>query len=116
MEFLGLDLSKVPNENLKDFKVYIIPLLYVISSFISIRLTTNMQNKTNKKDENKDNKDEVDTMAQMNKSMSYIMPIMTLSIAFIAPLGLALYWFVSNVLMIAERFIIKKIVDNKEAE
>jgi len=114
MEFLGLDLSKVPNENLKDFTVYIIPLLYVISSFISIKITTNAQNKT-KKDENK-NKDEVDTMTQMSKSMSYMMPIMTLSIAFIAPLGLALYWFVSNVLMIAERFIIKKITDNKEAE
>lgn len=114
MEFLGLDLSKVPNENLKDFTVYIIPLLYVISSFISIKITTNAQNK-NKKDENKD-KDEVDSMAQMSKSMSYMMPIMTLSIAFIAPLGLALYWFVSNVLMIAERFIIKKIMDNKEAE
>lgn len=112
MEFLGLDLSKVPNENLKDFTVYIIPLLYVISSFISIKITTNAQNKT-KKDENKD---EVDTMTQMSKSMSYMMPIMTLSIAFIAPLGLALYWFVSNVLMIAERFIIKKITDNKEAE
>ncbi len=114
MEFLGLDLSKVPNENLKDFTVYIIPLLYVISSFISIRITTNAQNKK-KNDENKD-KDEVDSMAQMSKSMSYMMPIMTLSIAFIAPLGLALYWFVSNVLMIAERFIIKKITDNKEAE
>ena len=114
MEFLGLDLSKVPNENLKDFTVYIIPLLYLISSFISIKITTNAQNK-NKKDENKD-KDEVDSMAQMSKSMSYMMPIMTLSIAFIAPLGLALYWFVSNVLMIAERFIIKKIMDNKEAE
>ena len=114
MEFLGLDLSKVPSENLKDFTVYIIPLLYVISSFISIRITTNAQNKK-KNDENKD-KDEVDSMAQMSKSMSYMMPIMTLSIAFIAPLGLALYWFVSNVLMIAERFIIKKITDNKEAE
>ena len=114
MEFLGLDLSKVPNENLKDFTVYIIPLLYVISSFISIRITTNAQNKK-KNDENKD-KGEVDSMAQMSKSMSYMMPIMTLSIAFIAPLGLALYWFVSNVLMIAERFIIKKITDNKEAE
>ena len=45
-----------------------------------------------------------------------MMPIMSISIAFVAPLGLALYWFVSNVLMIAERFIIKKIVDNKEAE
>ena len=113
MEFLGLDLSKVPNENLNDFKVYIIPLLYVISSFISIKLTTNMQNKE-KKDEKDKNPNEVDTMAQMNKSMSYMMPIMAVSIAFIAPLGLALYWFVSNALMIIERFIIKKIIDNKE--
>ena len=52
----------------------------------------------------------------MNKSMLYIMPIMTVSIAFIAPLGLALYWFVSNALMIGEKFIIEKIMDNKEDE
>ena len=120
MDFLGLDLSKVPNENLGDFKVYIIPILYVISSFISIKISTNMQNNKKKddKDEKEKNKDneELDPTAQMSKSMSYIMPIMTVSIAFIAPLGLALYWFVSNVLMIAERFIIKKIVDNREAE
>lgn len=113
MDFLGLDLSKVPNKNLKDVKVYIIPVLYVISSFISIRLTTNAQ--TKKKENNKES-DEAEAMAQMSKSMSYMMPIMTVSIAFIAPLGLALYWFVSNVLIIAERFIIKKIVDTRGAE
>ena len=113
MNFLGLDLSKVPNKNLNDITVYIIPALYVISSFISIKLTTSAQNKK-KSDENGVN--EVDTMTQMNKSMSYMMPVMAVSIAFIAPLGLALYWFVSNVLMICERFIIKKIVDTKGAE
>lgn len=114
MDFLGLDLSKVPNKNLGDYKVYIIPILYVISSFISIRLTTREQNKqaaSSGKDQS-----ELDSMAQMNKSMSYMMPIMTVSIAFIAPLGLALYWFVSNVLMIGERTIIKKIVSAKEVE
>lgn len=117
MEFLGLDLSKVPNENMKDFKVYIIPLLYVISSVISIKLNSNMQGK--KKEDKKDgdnNSNEVDPTAQMNKSMLYIMPIMTVSIAFIAPLGLALYWFMSNVLMIGERIILQKILDNKEDE
>ena len=116
MEFLSLDLSKVPNENLKDYRVYIIPVLYVISSFLSIKLNSNTTGK--KKDKNDENKDsnEVDTAAQMNKTMLYIMPIMTVSIAFIAPLGLALYWFVSNVLMIGERIIIKKIVSAKEVE
>lgn len=120
MNFLGLDLSKVPKDNFSDITVYIIPVLYVISSFISIKLTTNMQNNTNKSD--KDSKqlvdpkkqDEMDAMNQMNKNMSYIMPIMTVSIAIIAPLGLALYWLMSNVLMIAERFIIKKFVSVKE--
>lgn len=114
MDFLGLDLSKVPNKNLNDYTVYIIPILYVISSFISIRLTTKEQNKqaaASGKDQS-----EIDSMAQMSKSMSYMMPIMTVSIAFIAPLGLALYWFISNALMIVERAIIKKIVNAKEVE
>ena len=49
MEFLGLDLSKVPTQSLDDYKVYIIPILYVISSIISIKLTTKMSNKNNTK-------------------------------------------------------------------
>lgn len=114
MDFLGLNLSKIPKDNLNDYTVYIIPVLYVVSSFISIRLTTNMQ--TNKdKDENKESS-EMDSVAQMNKSMSYMMPLMTVSIAFIAPLGLALYWLVSNVLMIIERFVLKKIIRVGEAD
>ena len=40
--------------------------------------------------------------------------IPSLSIAIIAPLGLALYWFVSNLLMIIERIAITKYVDSKE--
>ena len=105
MNFLSLDLSKVPNQNLSDFKVYIIPILYVISSILSIRLTTSQ----NKKDGN-----EADMSAQMSKGMSYMMPIMAVSIAFVAPLGLALYWFVSNVLMIIERLVINKLTNGSD--
>ena len=119
MGFLGLDLSKVPSQNLSDFKVYIIPVLYIISSIASIRLSTNA-NKSTKKNKNalgdgKNNSvEEPDMTEQMTKSMSLITPIMAVSIAFIAPLGLALYWFISNVLMVAERLIINKYVDSKE--
>ena len=117
MDFIGLDLSKVPSENLNDYKVYIIPILYVISSFVSIKLNTRTQSKKQDKDSKaRKEPDELDTVAQMNKSMLYVMPIMTVSIAFIAPLGLALYWFISNALMIGERIIIEKIMDNKEDE
>ena len=118
MNFLGLDLSKVPSNNLSDWRVCIIPLLYVVSSVISIKLTTNM---ANKKEENKkvtegenSEPDELESMQAMNKNMTYMMPIMSVFIAFIAPLGLALYWFISNVLMIIEKIIIDKIINHKE--
>ena len=113
MEFLGLDLSKVPTKSLNDYKVYIIPVLYVISSFISMRISTNMQT-NNKNKENADGNTEFNSLEQANKSMSWIMPIMSVSIAIVAPLGLALYWLVNNVLMIAERLVLNRFVKDEE--
>ena len=110
MEFLGLDLSDIPTQNYGDWKVYVIPVLYVMTSLISMRLTKNMT-KTNKEDkeskeENKNDSEEM--MDEMNKQMNLMMPIMTVSIALIAPLGLALYWLVSNLLMIFERVVLNR--------
>ena len=115
MEFLGLDLSSVPISNLSDFRVYIIPVLYVISSFISIKLSNSVTNK--KKNETEEQEpSEMEAIMQANKSMMYIMPIMSVSISMVAPLGLALYWLVSNVLMITEKLILNKVMDSKEEE
>ena len=120
MNFLGLDLSKVPTQDLTDIKVLIIPVLYVISSFISIRMSTNSTNKKKKEKligdgKNNSEPEEYDPMEQANKSMSWFMPIMSISIACIAPLGLALYWLMNNILMMIERIILNKILKvNKE--
>lgn len=139
MNFLGLDLSKVPNQNLTDITVYIIPVLYVITSFVSIKMTNSMQDKAKEKKkaeqekkttENNENSEEksliseeeakseeaMEAMQDMTKSMNYMIPIMSITIAFIAPLGLALYWLVSNLAMIIERVIINKVSDNKKEE
>ena len=121
MEFLGLDLSKVPTQNLGDWRVYVIPVLYVLTSFASIKITTIAQKKANEKKniivQDKEESDEMmESMQQMNNSMLYMTPIMSISIAAIAPLGLALYWLVSNVLMIVERLIINKFIASKEDE
>lgn len=121
MNFLGLDLSKIPQQNMTDYTVYIIPVLYILSSFISIRITTAKQqkDKEDKKSKNiggntgkeiEEENNEMDAVMQTNKMMSWFVPIMSISIAFIAPLGLALYWLISNILMIAERLIIDKVV------
>ena len=124
MNFLGLDLNSIPKENYKDIKVFIIPVLYIISSIISIKLTQKQTMKTEKvKEKSEDNniengeKTEQEEMtAQMGKSMTFMMPILAVSVSVIAPLGLALYWLVNNVLMIAERVVIDKFVIPKEED
>lgn len=115
MNLLGLDLSLIPTNDLTNYKALIIPALYVVTTFISMRLTNNMQKSNNKKDENTE-KDEMDAVLQANKSMSLMMPIMSIMIAIVAPLGLALYWLTNNILMIIERLIINKFFNNMEEE
>ena len=121
MNFLGLDLSKVPSQNFKDPTVYIIPVLYVVTSFISIKITNASQNKLTKNnakegEEKTAENEAMESMQAMNNSMTYMVPIMSISIAFIAPLGLALYWLISNVLIIVERMVINKIFEEKDEE
>ena len=131
MDFLGIDLSSVPGMNNKDFKVYILPLLYVLTTILVTKTTTAMQN-SNKKDKkekliegtiDKEKAEEIskepspeESMMEANKMMTWMMPIMSISIAIIAPLGLSLYWLVSNILMILERVILNKISEAKEDE
>ena len=78
-----------------------------------------MQNSSKKKKDDvidiTENKEEErnemeDAMVQSNKMMSWMMPIMSVSISLVAPLGLALYWLVNNILMIGERLILDKVV------
>lgn len=117
MEFFGLDLSDIPSQNYSDWKVFIIPILYVITSIVSTKITNSMNKKSKEESEIKKEQEkekEADTMEEMNKNMSLMMPIMSVSIALIAPLGLALYWFVSNILMIGERVLINKYFKSEE--
>ena len=117
MDFLGLDLSTVPNSNYKDFKSFIIPFLYVVSSIVSMKMTLNMQKK-DKVSENADGEEKEespeDMMQSTNKTMSYMMPVMAFSISLVAPLGLALYWLMSNILMILERVFLNKLKQKEE--
>ena len=135
MNFLGLDLSKVPMQNFKDIKVLIVPLLYVITTFINIRITTNMNKTKEQREKEKEEKkkekelsanakdeetmdEQLESMQQMTNSMNYMMPIMSVAIAIIAPLGLSLYWLVKNILQLIERALISKIFmkdEKKEA-
>jgi len=119
MNFFGIDLSQVPTKNPTDIKVLIIPILYVISSFISIKISMSTTKK--KKEQEKklitdgtEQEEKYNPSEDMNKTMVWMMPIMSVTIAIIAPLGLALYWLMNNILMIIERLVLNKYLKNEE--
>ena len=59
--------------------------------------------------------EQLQSMQQMTNSMNYMMPIMSIAIAVIAPLGLSLYWLVKNILQLCERLILNKVMKKEEA-
>ena len=119
MEFLGLNLAQIPT-NSSDWKAYIIPILYVVVSVLSMKITTAAQKQKPETIENNDEKaltkaeEEFDPMAQMNKNMNMMFPVMYLAVALIAPLGLALYWLMNSLLMIVERLALNKLLKDEE--
>lgn len=134
MNFLGLDLSKVPMQNLSDIKVLIIPILYVVTTFVNIKIMTNLNKTKEQRQKEKEEKErkkqknaltdgskeesvdeQLQSMQQMTNSMNYMMPIMSIAIAVIAPLGLSLYWLVKNILQLCERLILNKFMKKEEA-
>ena len=133
MNFLGLDLSNIPQENWNDWTVFVIPVLYVITSMISMKVATKLTSPKDKKEiievekeeqeaneeekqEKKEDLSPEDMSAQMSKSMTWFMPIMSVSISLVAPLGLALYWLVNNMLMIVERVVLNKVLKTEGEE
>ncbi len=132
MNFLGIDLSNIPSRNWGNPTVYIIPGLYVISSIISMKITTSIGKKKLTKEEKEeeerkkrekqalikagDEDDDFDTTEAMNKQMMMMMPIMAVSVAAIAPLGLALYWLVNNITSTIQRIVLAKIMKSKEGD
>ena len=68
--------------------------------------------KVKKKKEEDD--DDIDMSETMSKQMSIMMHIMAVSIALVAPLGLALYWLVNNIIQTLQRIILSKIYKEKE--
>lgn len=122
MDFFGLNLAQVPTQS-SDWKAYIIPVLYVLVAVLSMKITNpTANNKPQVKEpvENNDEKsltkteEEFEPMAQMNKNMNMMFPVMYLAVALIAPLGLALYWLMNSLLMIVERLALNKLLKDEE--
>ena len=107
MNFLGLDLSKVPTYNPSilfgpDKWVYIplllIPIIGVVSTFISSRLSMPPTDPNQSQ------------AAGVNKSMMWTGPIMTFIFSFQLPAGVLVYWISGYLIQIVQQLFINKLI------
>ena len=117
-DFLGMNLAKVPSAALSflsrgDFSqpeviaLLIIPALAMFTTWLSMKQSQNMSGQNNQNNAN-------EQAAQMGKSMSMMMPIMTGVFSFTLPSGMGIYWIVSNVVQMLQQYLLNIYFNQKE--
>lgn len=109
--FLGLDLTATPWEYVKNFTftwavigVILIPILAGLSQFVFSKLTMKTQPQA-----------DAAGGASM-KSMMYMMPLMSVYIAFVMPAALGVYWIAQSVFSLIQEAILNKTFSAKLSE
>lgn len=109
-DFLGIDLSQVPNwqfwSNGLDWSTIGLFLLVVVSALTGI-LSTRISTKTNNMNNGQEANDQV---ARTNRTMMWMMPVMSIWIGFMMPGLLNIYWIANNILAVAQELIASKIL------
>lgn len=129
-QFLGIDLARIPNiaiwnwDNFgwANWGLLLMPVLSVASQFVSMFVMQKMNNSlvTNEKGIQDQEAAKESQMNKTNKTMMYIMPLMTLWIGFTVPAALSLYWFIQGVVStVGDAYLTakyRKIYDAEDAE
>lgn len=119
--FNGMDLSKVPWDGITNINLlWLIPVFAGVTTFLSSKLTTNMNAKKQKDNEDTEKPKRIlnpedtkrggsaDQAQSMNATMTYFMPLFTVWIAFSYPAALGFYWGISNVLSIFQQIYLNR--------
>ena len=112
--FLGLDLSLTPSLGKPDL-IWLVPIAAALTTYLTSKVSTAISNKKDKNEEEKkpqrvlspDQKTTNTNSAEsMTKSMSLIMPLMTLWITFSFPATIGVYWSISNITSILQTVLL----------
>ena len=114
LNLFGINLGDVPSKDPKNLVLLIIPVLSVLMTLISVKITSDMQNDMNN-NTNIDDEKLKQTQSQM-KMMNYTLPVLSGYIAYQVPLGLGLYWLFSNMLQIVQQYIMNKVMNDKDTK
>lgn len=125
--FLGIELATIPHFLFWNYfglgvwnavGQFLLPLLSGGVNYLSMFISQRMNN-TVIVDKNGEQDKEMAKANQTSKTMSFIMPLFSVYIGFIAPAGLSIYWTVQALLSIGQDAILtrhyKKIYDAEDA-
>jgi YidC/Oxa1 family membrane protein insertase len=116
--FLGLDLTLTYNDLSGEFGRFssqalpylILALVVGVVQYATTRLTMILQNPDkvkSKKKEKKSNEPDMQAMQEnMQKSMIFMFPLMTIFVSISAPAALGIYWITQSIMLIAQYFIL----------
>lgn len=101
-----LDLSLTPS--MKDPSIlWLIPILSCLTAFAMAFVQQWIQKRNTPVTKN-------NTMAQSNKMMLFMMPLMSLWFGFILPCGLGVYWIANNVFSALQEYLLQKFMVEKK--
>ena len=118
--FLGLDLSSTPWDGLNQFitggfsdfallALILIPAIAVALTFLQSKITQIQSGQSNKTNDDSQ-------AAQMSKTMTMMMPIMTGFFTFTFASGLGIYWIASSAVQIIQQVVLNKYFEKKGDE
>ena len=97
----GINISQTPGFHPSIY--WLIPLLAGLFQFLSAKTMSGMQNNN-------------DQAAQMTKSMTTVMPLMSVYFCLIMPVGLGLYWIMSALLQLVQQLALNAYFDSVDLE
>ena len=123
MNFLGLNLCDITTQNMKNWTLWIIPILSTVCTYIMTKMSSNQMN-NNKEEEKKKAKPEDKSMVPSAdeipmpdmRMMNMMMPFMTGYIALVVPQGVGLYWVTSNIVGLVQQVLLKKKLQNAKKD
>ena len=113
-KFCGLLIGDSPSKNIGKFSeapiaiiiaAIALPLLSGIFQFVSVQLTTRMNKNAQTAD--------VPGMGGSMKVMNFIMPIFSIYMCYILPVGIGIYWCIGSLVMMVQQRCINKYLDKK---
>ena len=107
LTIFGIFLGDITVQNMKDWKLWVFPVLTTIFYYLSLAMVTKKQKTQPKMKDADGNEIEMPDMRTMNITM----PILSGWISASVPQGMGLYWFTNSFLQIIIQYVTQKFLD-----